>query len=217
MKKELILLCFLVIIAVCSAQTTGIIKGKITNTRNLPVKNVSVVIKELEMATHTDSTGTFYFKEILEGEYTLWFSHYSYIDTRRAMVKVNAERVTNVNMSLLPFQEERYIKSRNESGMIKNKNNVVSTESGVGSLSGNIEDKYGNPIIYANIRIMETNQTVQSNDLGEYQLADISPGIYTVSYSKPGYEERRFIGIQVKGNENTTKKVKLPFLQINFK
>jgi len=216
MKKKLILFSFLVFIAVCFAQTTGIIKGKITNTKNLPVKNVSVVIKELEIATHTDSTGIFYFKEIPESEYTLWFSHYSYIDTRRAMVKVNAERVTNINMSLLPFQEERYIKSRSESGMIKNNNNVSSIESGVGSLSGNIEDKFGNPIIYADIRIMETNQTAQSNDLGEYQLANISPGIYTVSYSKLGFEERRFIGIQVKGNENTTKKVKLPFLQSKF-
>jgi carboxypeptidase-like protein/carboxypeptidase family protein len=211
MKKNLLIIIFILFAAICMAQTEGYIKGKITDTRSEPLNNVSVIIKELDIATHSDSTGGYIFRGIPEGEYTLWFSHFSYIDTKRAVVKVIAERVTNVNMSLLPFQEERYVKSRNKGGLITNNNNGKSSFSSNGILKGDISDKFGNPIMFADIRILETDQLVQSDDLGEFLLSDVSPGIYTVSFSKLGYEERRFIGVQVKSNETTRKKVKLSF------
>jgi hypothetical protein len=203
---------FIVLAGICLAQTGGFIKGKITDNRNEPAHNVSVIIKELDIATHTDSLGNYFFKQVPEGEYTLWFSHFSYIDTKRDLVKVVADRVTNVNMSLLPFQEERYINSRKKS-LAPGNNNSTSTLEGFGKLSGHVSDKFGNPIMLADIRIMETNQIVQTDDFGKYLMTDVNPGIYTVSFSKFGYEERRFVGVQVKPNETTQKKVKLSFQQ----
>lgn len=93
-----------------------------------------------------------------------------------------------------------------------NKNNNSSTsDEGSGRLNGNVSDTFGNPIILADIRIMETNQTVQSDSFGKFLMTDINPGLYTVAFSKFGFEERRFIGIHVKPNQTTTKKVKLSF------
>ena len=210
MRKYLLFICFVIIAEICLAQTGGFIKGRITDNRNEPVHNVSVIIKEIDTATHTDSLGVYFFKQVPEGEYTIWFSHFSYIDTKRKLVKVVADRVTNVNMSLLPFQEERYINSRKKS-LTPGKNNTSSTLEGFGKLSGHVSDKFGNPLMQADIRIMETNQIVQTDDFGEYLLIDVNPGMYTVSFSKFGYEERRFVGVQVKPNKTTKKKVKLSF------
>ena len=213
MKRNLLVILFVIFAGICSAQMNGYIKGKITNTRDEPVGNISVVIKELGTATHTDSTGKYFFKEVPEGEYTLWFSHFSYIDTKREKVKVNAEKVTNVNMTLLPFQEERYIQSRKKDGLITSKRDNGINITGMGRLTGSISDKFGNPISFAEIRVMETDQIVQSDNFGKFLLTDVNPGIYTVAVSKFGFEERRFIGVQVKPNETTTKKVKLTFQQ----
>jgi len=214
MKKTMLVILLMIFTAVCFAQTGGYVKGKVTDTRSNPIGNVSVTLKELKQAIHTDSTGAYVFKNVPEGEYTLWFSHFSYIDTKRGKVNVVAERITNINMALLPFQEEKYIKNRSNSGLIpkKNNDNSLNSKSGPGQISGSIFDKFGNPLRFADIEVMETSQKVQSDTMGGYVLSNINPGVYTVSYSKPGFEERRFIGVNIKSNETTVKKVTLSFL-----
>lgn len=64
-------------------------------------------------------------------------------------------------------------------------------------------DNQNEPIIYGNVTLVETNQTVTTDYRGQYFFKDIQPGTYNLVFSFLGYETRkkRFV---ISKNKNIT-------------
>lgn len=58
------------------------------------------------------------------------------------------------------------------------------------SVHGNITDDNNQPIPYANIAILELDKGAMSDELGNYNIPDISTGNYTLQFSAVGYTKQ---------------------------
>ena len=73
--------------------------------------------------------------------------------------------------------------------------NTVSAESGF--VRGTVIDSYfGEPIIYAEVKIQDLNLTTLTDLDGRYSF-ELSPGTYTVSVEYLGYAKKAINGVQV--------------------
>ncbi|MBT8262115.1 MAG: carboxypeptidase-like regulatory domain-containing protein [Bacteroidia bacterium] len=75
-----------------------------------------------------------------------------------------------------------------------------------GSIVGKLTDKDFNnePLAFANVVIKGTSTGTTSDFDGLYELANVSPGIYTIVYSFVGYETIEIDNVQVEANKVTT-------------
>jgi iron complex outermembrane receptor protein len=78
---------------------TGIIRGRVTTTDSKPASEVTVLIKGTSRMTLTDEDGTFEFRKLQPGAYTLQFS-YAGMDRQETSVEVANETVVPVSMQL---------------------------------------------------------------------------------------------------------------------
>ncbi len=71
-----------------------------------------------------------------------------------------------------------------------------------GSVSGTITDleMNGEPLLYANIELKDTQWNAQTNLNGNFEISGIAPGKYTLAIGFPGYETLE-IPIDVKENK----------------
>lgn len=74
----------------------GIVKNSETN---LPVENVSIMIRELQLLTTSDALGKFSFSKVHEGEYTITFSRIGY-KSKSQTVLIIKDIETNLEVSL---------------------------------------------------------------------------------------------------------------------
>lgn len=197
-----------------SLNVTGDLTGFVMDANGLPVVNASVVLEELKSGTLTDRFGGYVFSNIPTGSYTMTLAHYYYYDTKIDSIVIIPDVKMQKNVFLnysggkdlaLPSP------SRKVADVLPNTQAGEKAEK-AGTIMGKVHDIYGNPVRFADIIVIETKQQTQTNFLGEYLMTDVNPGIYTVLYSKAGYEKRRFLGVQVRENETTVKKVTLPIL-----
>lgn len=75
-----------------------------------------------------------------------------------------------------------------------------------GALKGVVRDKNGagDPLPGAVINIVGTYKGASANDNGEYNIADIKPGEYTIRFFFEGYTELRMTAIKIKAGETLT-------------
>jgi outer membrane receptor protein involved in Fe transport len=101
MNKLLLFLTLLFATTAVSAQTTGSIKGKITDKEDgSPLPGVNVIIKGTSFGGATDFDGNFELKNIRPGEYALEFSFLGYERVLMTGIKVSAGKVTEANVAL---------------------------------------------------------------------------------------------------------------------
>ncbi|MBT8181326.1 MAG: TonB-dependent receptor [Eudoraea sp.] len=77
---------------------------------------------------------------------------------------------------------------------------------GTGSIVGKLTDKDYNdePLAFANVVIKGTSTGITSDFDGLYELANVSPGTYTIVYSFVGYETIEIDNVAVEANKVTT-------------
>ncbi len=63
------------------------------------------------------------------------------------------------------------------------------------SIKGTVKDVEGNPLIGANVILMETNFGAATDLNGRYNINNLKPGRYTVEFSMVGFERRTFPNI----------------------
>jgi iron complex outermembrane receptor protein len=95
---------FYLFILVCSStllhsQETTSIKGKITDTENVPLYNVNLYIKELKKGTNTDSNGIYEFSQIPSGNYTIVSSQVGF-DSQTQKTHLNPNQAISLNFVL---------------------------------------------------------------------------------------------------------------------
>jgi TonB-dependent receptor len=73
-----------------------------------------------------------------------------------------------------------------------------------GSLRGSVRDQdFDTPLAGAQVLIVETGQAVLSSDQGQFVLAPVAPGSYTLVVSKEGYVRRVKAGVVVSAGQLT--------------
>ncbi len=63
------------------------------------------------------------------------------------------------------------------------------------SIKGTVKDTAGNPLIGANVMIMETNFGAAANNDGRYEINNLKPGRYTLEFSSIGYKTETVTGV----------------------
>ncbi len=73
-----------------------------------------------------------------------------------------------------------------------------------GSLAGTITDQevFNEGVVFAEVRLKNTDVKVQTNFRGNFEIKDVEPGAYTLEVSYAGYETLE-IPVIVKGKEVT--------------
>ncbi len=74
---------------------------------------------------------------------------------------------------------------------------------GQGTISGKmIDEATGEPLLFANILVIETSEGVATDLDGNYQL-DLAEGTYTLRATYTGYQEKKIEGLEIKDGETT--------------
>jgi len=94
-----ILMMLVMISAITSGQTTGIIKGKISTSAKEPLPGVNIYLLNTNFGTVSDNSGEFVLSNIPLGNYTIIFRFVGY-ETYKTEVKLNPGEVTKLNISL---------------------------------------------------------------------------------------------------------------------
>lgn len=71
-----------------------------------------------------------------------------------------------------------------------------------GGISGKVTDQRNNPLANVNIAISRTSLGTTSDNSGKYQIEDLAPGSYTLTFSMIGYTTQT-TSVTVKANSNT--------------
>jgi Outer membrane receptor proteins, mostly Fe transport len=83
-----------------------------------------------------------------------------------------------------------------------------------GFISGTIQDASGAVIAGVNVRATNKATNVssetESNSLGVYRIVGVEPGLYSIEFSKPGFDKRRLENVQVSTGQEVTVNQSLP-------
>lgn len=71
-----------------------------------------------------------------------------------------------------------------------------------GSISGKVTDQRNNPLANVNIALSNTSLGTTSDNSGNYQIEDLAPGSYTLTFSMIGYTTQT-ASVTVRANSNT--------------
>jgi len=185
--------------AVLSASTTGepgSVSGFVRNGDGAPIEGARVEItsgpRDVGRAVTTDATGAYSIDLLPAGNYAFRVTAGGYDTFDSPAIVVDAGEETLQDFVLSP-----------------------EGTGDLGSVFGFVRDIDGNPIVGAEVRIMggpETGSTTTDND-GAYELANLTPGTYTVRFSADGFETQTATGIQVTAGQQTTYHVTLDVAQ----
>ncbi|PID30144.1 MAG: hypothetical protein CSB55_00015 [Candidatus Cloacimonadota bacterium] len=143
----------------------AVLSGTLTNSLNgNPVSGVEVRIVGTDYTVVSNETGYYNISNIIPGTYSVSFRHSSYFDHDESNIIFSAGNSVVLNTALMP-------KPGNINGHIT---------------QGEYRDT-GDPVPGVNVRIVETGQSVVSNDSGYYEINSIQTGTYTMLFSIMGY------------------------------
>ncbi|WP_324025120.1 TonB-dependent receptor [Maribacter sp. BPC-D8] len=88
---------------------------------------------------------------------------------------------------------------------------IISSAQDTGSIAGTITDKELNdePLPFANVLLKGTTKGTTSDFDGLYEISDIEPGTYTISFSYLGYETVEMPNVEILAGKSTTIDVSL--------
>jgi Carboxypeptidase regulatory-like domain len=145
-----------------------------------PLRNAIVIMQSMDdrprtaSTVHTDSGGRFLLKGILPGQYRMKVMRTGFVSQEFGQRGVNA---TGAIMTLVPGQEMKDLLFRLIPAAI---------------ISGHLENEDGDPLPWAHVsalhemyadgkRTLSSEDTVPTNDRGEYRLFGLRPGRYFIS------------------------------------
>lgn len=170
---------------------TGSIQGFVKDASSgQMIENCQVSLMPSGKSVITSSSGSFEFKDLDPGDYTLTFNRTGYnVDSKH--VTVVAGDVVKADISLTPIQSR------------------------VGNIYGIVKDlDSGQMIENCQITISPTGNSVITTKTGDYEFKNLEPGDYTLTFSKSGYDDD-IKKVSVVAGENTKAdmflKAKSPF------
>jgi len=171
-----------------TAPTTGRIIGLVRNETGNPLGGVQVKITSgpahIGQTATTDSTGVYELEDLTPGTYAVEASASGYGQVTEEKVVVQAGQATNVSFTL-----------RGGSG-------------GEGRLVGTVKNLDGAALNDAKVEILlgpsGRGRFVYTSVNGEYELAGLLPGLYTIRASRSGYAATTKSDVEVRSGSETT-------------
>lgn len=171
-----------------TAPTTGRIMGLVRNETGNPLAGVQVKITagpaHVGQTATTESSGIYELEELTPGTYAVEASASGYGPVREEKVVVQAGQATTVSFTL-----------RSGSG-------------GVGRIVGTVKNLDGAALNDAKVEIIlgpsGRGRFVYTSVNGEYELAGLSPGLYTIRASRSGYAATTKSDVEVQSGSDTT-------------
>ncbi|MED4051937.1 carboxypeptidase regulatory-like domain-containing protein [Priestia megaterium] len=162
----------------------GTVIGTITSSAGTPVEGA--VIEVLDSGSNVIATAT----SNAQGQYTI-----NQLAPGTFRLRATAQ---NFQTSLLGFTIQ--------AGQTTTQNIVL--QSSPGTLTGTLTDaQTGNPLIAASVNVVNqagvTIATATTNAQGQYAIANLAPGTYTVTFGQQGYASQT-VGTGVRANTTTT-------------
>ena len=176
----IILLCVLTSCAKDIVDLTGDIKGTVKDYKTGElISNCGVSLSPGGKSASTDQNGVFSFKDLESGVYTLTFSKSGYDDEIRDVTVVTGQ---TSSVSVL----------------------LKESSSKVGSIIGAVKD-YDDARLISNCQVALSpgGKTFTTSTDGKYEFNGLTPGEYSLSFSKSGYTEDSK-SVTVKAGELTT-------------
>ncbi|ALJ05791.1 TonB-dependent receptor [Pseudalgibacter alginicilyticus] len=99
MKKNYLLLCFIVLISFIGYAQNGNIRGVITDKNGIAVPGATILIEELKKGAISDFNGNFTMVNIPEGTYHLLIQYLGYSEFKQEAV-ITASKTTTLNVTL---------------------------------------------------------------------------------------------------------------------
>ncbi|MDR0510037.1 MAG: carboxypeptidase-like regulatory domain-containing protein [Rikenellaceae bacterium] len=143
----------------------GTIAGKVTDVNETPLAGVTVEVSGIEGTTTTGADGTYSVGDVSMERHTVTFSKSGY---QTASATLQAARFDNEAKTATL--------------------NVALAETGA-SITGTIYDGQNGlaPLAGATVTLVGASKTATSGADGKWTIADVTPGPYTLSFSKTGY------------------------------
>ncbi len=137
----------------------------------------------------TDTTGYYEFTNVPVGSYTIKCSREGF-DDQSMMIEVIANEEVNVDFIMIPSGASNY-----------------------GSISGIVSNQDGVPIPNVVVQVVDYYNSSVTYDDGSYEIFAIPQGVYTLTFSKPGYDTLTIENVQVANGENTELNVTINQIQ----
>ncbi|WP_052496419.1 SusC/RagA family TonB-linked outer membrane protein [Pedobacter lusitanus] len=119
----------------------------------------------------------------------------SQLDDQQKINLPKAERTVAETLRLLLHNQSLTIKQTDA-------RNILLVNSIKGKLTGKITDQNTEPIPGVSVKILETAQTIQSNNDGNYSI-NLEPGTYTIITKYISFEDTRTEKVKITANHNT--------------
>jgi protocatechuate 3,4-dioxygenase beta subunit len=161
-----------------------LIRGRVLGANGSAIGNATVALKPvagnaLLLSIHTNQTGEYQFS-VEPGKYEVRASANSY-QAASHFLEVQVGATSQSNFALLPLDSDTVRNS--------GKRNPITTERSVtvGNLVGQVIDATTKrPVAGAMVSISK-QQRIQTDQAGKFAFANLSPGRYQLTISKPGY------------------------------
>ncbi len=101
MKKITLLLSTIMLIITVSAQNFGVVKGRVTDSENLPLPGANIMIEGMTIGTATDVNGFYTMVKVEAGKHTITVSYIGF-ETQTADIEVVESTTTEQNFRLKP-------------------------------------------------------------------------------------------------------------------
>ena len=138
----------------------GTLSGRVVDSNDSPVENITVNIVELNQTTTTDYNGMYTF-QCLPGTYTIEFNNPNYDKASKPGIEVKKGSTTQLNVKMNPKP---------------------------GSITGIIVDSNGTGVIDAQITILGQGSSTKSLSNGYFKLDTVPPGNYTLEITNSSFK-----------------------------
>lgn len=153
----------------------GSLTGKVLNSSDQPIENVTVNIIELAQTTTTDYNGT-YSMSVLPGTYTVEFTHPDFEKITKNTVTIERAKGTSLNVKMVAKP---------------------------GSLTGIVVDNGGSPVMDVQVTILGLSGAQKTLSNGFFKFESVAPGSYTLQFDHPSFKSYNMTAIVESGKETT--------------
>ncbi len=148
-----------------------------------PISGVTVTVQGIGLSTPTDSSGNYVIANVPPGFYLLTASAPGYESLSKTPVEVKAGGITVLKFELIPV---------------------------AGTIEGTVLDEVSEePISGATVTVEGTGLSTTTDGSGDYVIANVPHGFYTLTASAPGYESLSKTPVEVKAGKITVLKFEL--------
>ncbi len=230
MKKIILILMICILYSGLIAYIFGDVEGYVYDYTGIPLTDAYVRIVDLDIWTLSDFRGHYSFKDLPIGDYKVVFDHAKLGASISDSVTVEPLDIAFLDSRIHYYDSEdypveprkppkprkkiRFVSSSNQkketTGISTNIADVFAKPVQLkGMITGIVKDPLGEPVRFAQINIVELGIEAEADYDGRYSIEEIDPDLYTMIFSKDGYENRRYIGVMIKKGRAVTKNVTL--------